>query len=119
LIDPSKICQIEIQVSDIERAKKFYEHAFGWKESPAELFNYTILEVPENCGFGISLVPAVKGEGSRTVIYFMVEKPEEIVKKVQEFGGSLRFGPKKLPPHGEIYQVCDPDGNPFGLVAGT
>lgn len=115
-IPPNKLCQIEIPVSNLEKAGAFYAEAFGWRPVPAEMHQYVVLEVPEDCPFGISLIPSPgKRSGDSLVLYFSVDHPEEIAARVIALGGKIRFGPKQLGPYGEIWQVEDPDGNRFGL----
>jgi len=120
MIDPTRLVQIEINVSDLEISLRFYEHAFGWRRVPAEIHNYVVLEVPDHCPFGVALVPRPGKPATAPlpllVPYFKVEDPEALIKKVEEFGGALVFGPKVLPSYGTIFQVADPDGQRFGLL---
>ncbi len=113
---PTKLCQIEIPVSDIERSILFYDRVFGWKQVPAEMHEYIVLQVPDDCPYGISLIPTKKERaGDSIVLYFQTENPARIAEAVKDYGGRLRFGPKKLGAYGDIYQIEDPDGNRFGL----
>lgn len=120
-VDPTRLCQIEIQVSDLKQALRFYECAFGWRAAPAELHEYVVLDVPDHCPFGISLVPGKAAASSSAsthgnmVLYFAVDDPEKVVVNVVASGGKKRFGPVPLLGYGEIYQVEDPDGTRFGF----
>jgi len=115
---PTKLCQIEIPVLNPERSVQFFERVFGWKQAPAEMHEYIVLQVPDDCPFGISLIPTKKESlGHSTVLYFEAENPVAIVKAATSNGGRLRFGPKNLGIYGEIYQIEDPDGNRFGLYS--
>jgi predicted enzyme related to lactoylglutathione lyase len=122
IVDPRRLCQLEIHSTDLERSVRFYELAFGWRRLPADMHEYVVLDVPRDCPFGISLVPnpnAKQQEGaSRIVVYFGVSDPEDVVRRVVEAGGSRRFGPQRFGTFGEIYQVADPDGTRFGLYKG-
>lgn len=116
-IRPNALVQIEIHVTQLERSKAFYEHAFGWKAVPAEIHNYVVLEVPRECPWGISLVPVsspIQLNGQLT-LYFEVQDAATIASLAERHGGTKRFGPTKLPAYGSIWQVSDPDGNRFGL----
>lgn len=121
VVSPNNLCQIEIVVQDLKRSVDFYEQVMGWLRVPAEIHDYAVLQVPEDCPFGISLVPsrmrdpAAEQYVSRATIYFTVENPQSIVDKAKEFGGSFVFGPKKLPGYGACYQIADPDGQRIGL----
>ena len=113
---PTKLCQIEIPVLDIERATLFYERVFGWKQAPADMQEYIVMQVPDDCPYGISLIPTRKERsGDSVVLYFQTEDPTAVAEAAKNNGGRLRFGPKKLGAYGDIYQIEDPDGNRFGL----
>ena len=116
-VRPDALVQIEIHVTQLERAKSFYEHVFGWTPVPAEIHNYVVLQVPLDCPWGVSLVPTrepIKPSG-QIVLYFRVEDAERIAAMSERYGGSKKFGPTKLPAYGNIWHVADPDGNRFGL----
>lgn len=116
MLVPTKLCQIEIPVSDLAVSVAFFEAAFGWKQAPADMHEYIVLQVPEDSPFGISLVPSKNDRnGDSIVLYFQVENPLAIVEAVVKNGGKHRFGPKRLGLFGEIFQVEDPDQNRFGL----
>jgi predicted enzyme related to lactoylglutathione lyase len=122
MVDPTRLCQIEVQVSDLKAAAQFYEQAFGWRVMPADLHEYVVLEVPDGCPYGISLTPRRQHQRSEAtrwessiVLYFAVDDPEEVVRRVERAGGKKRFGPMPLMGYGAIYQVEDLDGTRFGL----
>ena len=122
LVDPTRLCQVEIKVGDIERASNFYERTFGWSIVPAHIHNYVILKVPEDCPFGISLIPGkapstASDSSSRIVLYFRTSDPESIVSKAIENGGK-KVLERDLPSYGHIFQIADPDGQIFGLYKG-
>ena len=118
MISPSSLCQIEIQVNDLDRSLHFYREVFGWEAVPAEIHEVTVLSVPEECPYGISLVSGRHGtelQKGRIILYFPSENPNLLMEKAIEHGGKPRFGPKKLQGYGIIYQVEDPDGVRWGL----
>lgn len=120
IIDPTRLCQVEIQVQDLKAAAKFYEEAFGWSVVPAELHEYVVLKVPDDSPFGIALTPKRTAPTSRwdannVILYFGVDDPEAVVERVTAAGGRKRFGPMPLMGYGTIYQVEDPEGTRFGL----
>ena len=116
-IDPKKLCQVEIHATRLEVSRKFYEEVFGWKAVPAEMHNYLVLDVPEDCPFGISIVPSIgaKLSSGQIILYFEVQNAAEIAEKAAQFGGAKKFGPARLPAYGDIWQITDPDGHRFGL----
>ena len=114
---PTALVQIEIHATQLNRSKLFYEQVFGWKQVPAELHNYIVLDVPRDCPWGISLVPTIgpiKPSG-QIVLYFEVENAESIASLAELHGGSKKFGPSNLPAYGQIWHIADPDGHRFGL----
>ncbi len=118
MVDPTRLCQIELQVQDLKAAAKFYGDAFGWKVVPAELHEYVVLEVPDGCPFGIALTPKRPGGGvspGNVVLYFAVDDPETVCRAVESAGGKRRLGPMPLMGYGAIYLVEDPEGTRFGL----
>lgn len=116
-IDPKKLCQMEIHATRLEVSRKFYEEVFGWKAVPAEIHNYLVLDVPEDCPFGISIVPSMgaKQSSGQIILYFEVENAAAIADRAVLFGGAKKFGPTRLPAYGDIWQISDPDGHRFGL----
>lgn len=117
MVDPSKLCQIELCVAEPRKTAAFLESVFGWTTAPAELQDYVVIDVPESCPYGMSLVPQGQGEvkAQSIVLYFSVDDIEEVIAKTKKNGGQVRFGPKKLPGYGTIYQIATPDGLRFGI----
>ncbi len=122
IVSPLNLCQIEIVVQDLRRSIDFYEAVLGWACVPAEMHDYAVLTVPDDCPYGISLVPAKRDDkpteeryASRATLYFRVQEPKTIAQRAKEFGGAVIFGPKKLPGYGLCYQIADPDGQRLGL----
>jgi len=116
-----KLCQIEIHVRDLEKSLQFYLSVFGWQRIPADLHDYIVLDVPENCPYGVSLIPTAPSSRTagantnRIVLYFACHEPEECANKALAAGGRKRLGPKRVPGVGTIYLIEDLDGHRFGL----
>jgi predicted enzyme related to lactoylglutathione lyase len=114
-LDPSRLCQIEIHTPDLQKSLDFYEHVFSWKRAPIDLHNYVVLAVPENCPFGISLIPDTKALVSNSVIlYFGVTDPKPFADRAAQYGGKAS-SPRKLPGYGTITIIEDIHGQKFGL----
>ncbi|MEZ4743622.1 MAG: VOC family protein [Bdellovibrionota bacterium] len=117
VVNPRKLCQIEIMVSDLDRSLLFYDKVFGWKAVPAYIYNYVVLDVPESCPFGVSLIPdneVSKSFGTRVILYFEVNNSRSVVELAYQYGGK-KILEKKLPGYGRTVQLSDPDGQIFGL----
>jgi predicted enzyme related to lactoylglutathione lyase len=116
MIDSKSLVQLEIHVSDLPKSIAFYEQVFGWRQVPAELHNYVVLEVNPSCPWGISLVPSSRVSSNQSlVLYFAATDARGVADKAVLLGGQKRFGPTRLPAYGEIWQIADPDGHWFGL----
>jgi len=116
-VDPSKLCQIELAVSNVEAAISFYHNVFGWKLTDAKMHDYYILDVPQNCNFGIALVPksstSIKNSG--ITLYFNTNLRVQIEKLALSNGGHVSNRPA-IPGYKKITFIEDPDGNNFGLI---
>lgn len=82
---------------------------------PAELHDYVVLNVPQDCPCGIAIVPGAKGGGGGPILYFACDDPENLALAIVSAGGLMRFGPTKLFGYGEIWQLEDPNGIRWGL----
>jgi predicted enzyme related to lactoylglutathione lyase len=118
-IDPQALCQIEIQVSHLDKAQEFYLNVFGWRPTPAEFADYTIMQVPENCPYGIALIQTKHQQNRNTrgpIIYFNVPSIQKIINCTLKYGGQ-KFGPlRPVPGVGQTQVITDPDGNAWGLL---
>ena len=118
-VDPTRLCQIEIQVTDVPRALAFYADAFGWTSSPAEIFEFHILDVPKESPFGIALVPdkdaRERGACHTVTLYFSVDNPEAILERAEACGGRRVVGPYSVMGYGQVWHLEDPDGNRWGI----
>lgn len=117
-VDPAALVQLEIPVTDLDAAGRFYAAAFGWLSVPALMHDRRILDVGAGCGWGIALVltAAARQPRSRQVVaYFRADQPQMWRTSVTSAGGEWLFGPKSVPGLGEIAQLADLDGNVFGL----
>lgn len=98
---------------------RFYGEAFGWLPAPAEIHDYVVLAVPDDCPFGIGIVPSPAAGGVGPILYYACDDPAGMAQKVVAAGGLMRFGPTKLFGYGEIYQLEDPSGVRWGLYKKT
>lgn len=116
-IDPNRLVQLELHVSDLEKSLCFYEKVFSWPRVPAELYPYYVLEVPENCPFGIALVENknISSPNKSLIPYFEVELLQDLCQKVEEFGGAIKHQKVSVPGYGHACHVEDPDGHIWGI----
>ena len=119
LVNPRGLCQLFIEVRDLEAAKAFYEQVFGWQTAPADLREMVVIEVPADCPFGIALVPKSPNSMANAPVnslraVFSVDQPEPVLKRCAEKGGQAS-GPIRYPGYGQMWEIQDPDGIIWGL----
>ncbi len=120
-LNPKHLCQIEIHVHELDKALEFYKEVFGWHEAPVDIHGMHLLQVPEDCPWGISLIPIAPTSERRTtrqILYFSVnsEQRETILKQTEAYGGRIIRNQNATPGYGLISQIEDPDGHRWGLV---
>lgn len=107
-----RIDYIEFYVTDMDKAKSFYNAAFDW-----EFTDYA----PVYCGIkkpgggevgGFSLTDKVETGGPLVVLYS--EKLEDSLAKVKEFGGQISKEIFEF-PGGRRFEFLDPSGNQLAV----
>ena len=122
MIHPHKLCQLELHSEDSPSSIAFFGEVFGWTAVPIAIHEYTVLSVPDDCSFGISIVghrPQEKHAAVTGVVpYFaMGHDIDMLLAKVEAQGGKLIWGPRPVPGYGQVYLVEDPGGIRVGLYA--
>lgn len=113
------IVHFDISADDINRARKFYENAFGWKISVMEGFpDYyeiatTDLQGKEGIGGGITK----RQQPLQTGITEFIGVPsiDETIAGVTRFGGKLLQSKQAIPGYGYLALCIDTENNVFGL----
>ncbi len=107
------ISYVEINVTDLARARAFYEQAFGWR------FNdygpdYAGIQAPDGDGevggLGVGREP---GPGGPLVLVGSDDLPTSL-EAVRSAGGEVTEGPYDY-PGGSRFHFSDPDGNVLGV----
>jgi len=118
-----KLGPIQIFVSNLEKAKKWYAKVLGMKtikEYPE--FKCVLMKLGDD-EFDIGVPDPSWGEGwnkvkvgGRTCIFFETDNVKEVCKKLKKKGVKFVEEPYKR-PWGEMKAVfADPDGNEFNLI---
>jgi len=106
---------IELGVTDLDAARRFYEAAFGWQLNdygPA----YAGIRAPEGDGEVGGLNPArAPARGGPLVLLFSEDLDASVVA-VREAGGEVLEGPYEF-PGGRRFHFADPSGNELGVWA--
>ncbi len=123
------VCWFEIYVSDMDRAKKFYNAVLGTEftdmTDPSEDsggMKMAFFSSPENQGVSGALVemPGTKeGDGTcvNTMVYFPCEDCTVEESRVVKAGGILNRPKFSIGEFGFISICVDSEGNPFGLFS--
>ncbi len=109
----NNICHWELQTTNPEKSKKFYEPLFGWKLEHIKEMNYVMIQTPEPPGGGINIVDKVEPTG--TILYVQVEDIEATLDKAASMGGMVVQKKMPIPEIGSFGVFADPEGNKLGL----
>jgi uncharacterized protein len=104
-----QIQYVEFLSNDLQRIKKFYADAFGWKFTDYGL-EYTAFEGDYVDG---GFAPGVPAIGSMLVILYS-KNLEQTKKKVEDAGGKIIKDIFSF-PGGRRFQFADPDGNELAV----
>jgi uncharacterized protein len=108
---------VELTVTDLEQAKRFYSEAFGWR------FNdygpeYAGIQSPQGASApevgGLSKGQEVRSGGPLVLLYST--DLDRSVEAVQHAGGQVVNGPYAF-PGGRRFHFTDPSGNQLGVWA--
>jgi predicted enzyme related to lactoylglutathione lyase len=105
---------ITIHVSDIERATKFYEHAFGATVSFASP-TWSSLMI---AGVRLGVFHNAAHPGGTTGLHLVVEELATALNAVERAGGRVVVAPIEVAADVVIAEVADPEGNLITLRAG-
>jgi predicted enzyme related to lactoylglutathione lyase len=114
---PNAIVHFEIPADDVQRAKKFYEEAFGWKISDPWNMNYFLVETRAEGEVGINggLMPRMN-PGQPFMNYISVDSIEDACRKVEAAGGAIILPKQEIGQGmGWIAAFKDTEGNVLGF----
>ncbi len=119
--EPGALAWNELETRDPEAAKAFYAAVFGWTFVDHEMEGmgtYTEWKLGDaSIGGMADITGRVPDEvPAHWLVYFAVEDANASLKKVEELGGSVNFGPVDIPA-GRFGMVADPWGAPFAVIA--
>lgn len=117
-----RLTLITLGVKNLQRAKEFYQHVFGWK--PADSSNESIIFFELN-GIQLALFPqesladdaGVPAEGSGFKKFSLAhnmrseKEVDELVAKLEEKGATVVKRPEKVFWGGYSSYIADPDDN--------
>lgn len=116
------IAYVEIPVTDLARASRFYQDVFKFTLEHTTLDGYSMALFPSVPG-GLGVSGAlVKGDvyvpsTSGPIVYFGTEDIGAALARAQQAGGVILYPPKKLQGLGSVAEFMDSEGNRIALFA--
>jgi predicted enzyme related to lactoylglutathione lyase len=111
---PNPFCHIELNTTDVKKAKDFYSQLFNWKLEDMPDGSYTMIQVGEGTGGGMMKNP-VPGAPSFWLSYVLVDDIQAATKKAKSLGGTVMREVTEIPGHGSLSVLTDPTGAHFAL----
>lgn len=107
---------VELNSTDVAKAKSFYTKLFSWKleDLPMEGMTYTTIGVGEGTGGGM-MKQMMPGAPSSWLPYVLVDDIEASTDKVRTLGGTVVKDVTEVPKMGWLSIIKDPTGAFLGL----
>jgi uncharacterized protein len=110
----------EIYVSDMPRAKAFYEGVFGGAltrlDSPAlEMWAFGMDEAASGAAGALVRMEGFRPAGNGVIVYFKCADCAVEAAKARQCGGRIDKDKFSIGPYGHIALVTDTEGNMIGL----
>jgi len=107
---------VELNTTDVAKAKGFYSKLFDWKleDMPMEGGTYTLIHVGEGTGGGLMKHP-MPGAPSIWLAYVLVDDIDAATKKVRALGGTVMKDKTEVMGMGWLAIIVDPTGAHLGL----
>ncbi|MHC4227314.1 MAG: amidohydrolase family protein [Planctomycetota bacterium] len=118
--DSNPVGWFEIPVTDMARAKAFYEHVLNLKLQPMNFGPLEMAFFPMRPGATGAAGALMKGEAFQpsqqgVQIYFTALDIDAALERVQERGGKVVFPKTRIGPFGFVASFEDSEGNRIGL----
>ncbi len=94
---------IEIPVDDVQKAKVFYKHVFGWNSEQIPFVDYWKNEQG-------SLIKRMSTQ-EHPLPVIKVDNLHDCLERVKKAGGKVVYGPKKFGPYEQYARFQDSEGN--------
>lgn len=112
---PNDLAHFAIHADDCDRAKKFYERAFGWRFQPWGPPGFWLIQTSPGAAVGGSLQQRQHPVTGRGMIGFEctigVEDVSAIASAVEKSGGKITMKPFVIERVGTLIQFEDTEGN--------
>ena len=105
---------VELNTTDLGKAKEFYGALFDWKLEDVPDMDYTVIKVGEGTGGGMMKHP-VPGAPSAWLAYVMVDDIHAGTAKAKSLGASVMKDVTEIPGIGWFSVIVDPTGAALAL----
>ena len=107
---------VELNTTNVRKAKAFYGKLFKWKLSdmPMSKGTYTMIDVGEGTGGGM-LKQLIPGAGSAWMPYVLVPDLDAATKKAKKLGAKIMIDGQAVKGMGRLSIFEDPTGALLGL----
>jgi uncharacterized protein len=107
---------VELNTTDVPKAKAFYGNLFGWKLEDLQMPNgtYMMIHVGEGTGGGIMQQP-VPGASSTWLAYVLVDDIAAATEKARSLGATVMKEVTEVMGAGWLSIIVDPTGATLGL----
>ena len=108
---------VELNTTDLGKAKPFYTALFDWKLEDAPMgpdMAYTMIKVGEGTGGGMMKHP-MPGAPSMWLPYVLVADVKAATEKARKLGATIIREPMEVPGAGTLAIFLDPTGAALGL----
>ena len=107
-------CHVELNTTDVKKAKDFYGKLFDWKLEDMPGSEYTMIRVGEGTGGGIMKNP-IPGAPSFWLSYVLVDDIQVATKKAKSLGATVMQDVTPIENFGAFSVLQDPTGAHFAL----
>ena len=107
---------VELNTTDVAKAKSFYGKLFDWKlqDMPLPDGAYTMIEVGEGTGGGLMKHP-IPGAPSTWLAYVLVDDVKAATGKAKSLGATILKDVTEVPGAGWFSLISDPTGAALGM----
>lgn len=107
---------VELNTTDVGKAKAFYSKLFAWKleDVPMGPMTYTMISVGEGTGGGITQNQS-PGAPSAWLAYVIVDDIQAATKKAKSLGATIVQEVTEVSDMGWLSIIIDPTGAALGL----
>jgi predicted enzyme related to lactoylglutathione lyase len=111
---PNPFCHVELNTTDVKKAKDFYGKLFDWKLEDMPDGSYTMIRVGEGTGGGLMKNP-IPGAPSFWLAYVQVDDIEAATKKAKSLGATIMKDVTPVMDYGLFSVIVDPTGAHLAL----